>query len=70
MSNKPQEPVHLTFDGATAPQPPRPAEAAALALEIARRSSAEEAAAAAEAERRAFADTEPAFLDTVTPDTE
>ncbi|NRF67379.1 hypothetical protein HLB44_10320 [Aquincola sp. S2] len=61
MSKKP-DPVHLTFDGAAAQ--PRPAEAAALALEAARRSSAAEAA---EAERRAFADTEPAFLDTITP---
>ncbi|WP_284614915.1 hypothetical protein [Aquabacterium humicola] len=70
MSNTPEEPIHLTFDGAGAPQQPRPAEAAAIALELARRSSAEEAAAAAEAERRAFADTEPAFLDTVTPDSD
>ena len=58
MSKKPVH-VDLTFD--VAPTiPARPAEAAALAVQAARRSAAE----AAEAERRAFADTEPAFLDT------
>ncbi len=57
MSKKPVH-VDLTFD--VAPPPARPAEAAALAVQAARRSAAE----AAEAERRAFADTEPAFLDT------
>ena len=58
MSKKPVH-IDLTFD--VAPPPARPAEAAALAVQAARRSAAE---AAAEAERRAFADTEPAFLDT------
>ena len=57
MSKKPVH-IDLTFD--VAPPPARPAEAAALAVQAARRSAAE----AAEAERRAFADTEPAFLDT------
>jgi hypothetical protein len=58
MSKKPA-PADLTF--AVAPTtPPRPAEAAALAVRAARRSAAE----VSEAERRAFADTEPAFMDT------
>jgi hypothetical protein len=58
MSKK-HAPVDLTFD--VAPTfPPRPAEAAALAVQAARRSAAD----VSEAERRAFADTEPAFMDT------
>ena len=59
MSKKPVH-VDLTFDVAPSIPPARPAEAAAMAVQAARRSAAE----AAEAERRAFADTEPAFLDT------
>jgi len=59
MSKKPAR-VDLTFDGAPTVTPARPAEAAALAVRAACRSAAE----ATEAERRAFADTEPAFLDT------
>ena len=55
-----KKPVHVDMNFDVAPAPARPAEAAALAVQAARRSAAE----AAEAERRAFADTEPAFLDT------
>jgi hypothetical protein len=67
MSKKPA-PLNLTFDAAPGQTPPRPAEAAQLALQAARRSSASAAAAAAaemDAEARAFADTVPAFLDTM-----
>lgn len=65
MSKKPVR-VDLTFDVAPTATPARPAEAAALAVQAARRSAAE----AAEAERRAFADTEPAFMDTQAPATD
>jgi hypothetical protein len=58
MSKK-HAPIDLSFDVAPA-APPRPAEAAALAVQAARRSAAE----VSEAEQRAFADTEPAFMDT------
>jgi hypothetical protein len=59
MPKKPVR-VDLTFDVAPTVPAARPADMAAMAVEAARRSAAE----AAEAERRAFADTEPAFLDT------
>ena len=59
MPKKPVR-VDLTFDVAPTVPAARPADMAAMAVEAARRSAAE----AAESERRAFADTEPAFLDT------
>jgi hypothetical protein len=59
VMSKKHAPVDLSFDVAPAASP-GPAEAAALALQAARRS----AAAVSEAEQRAFADTEPAFMDT------
>lgn len=62
----PKKPIHidLTFDVSSGADHVRPAEAAAQALQAARRSAAE---AVSEADRRAFADTEPAFMDTQAP---
>lgn len=63
MRKKPAS-VDLSFDIAPAAALPRPATATQRALDSARHTNA---ADAAEAERRAFADTEPVFMDTVPP---